>query len=142
MAKRKHHSLPMTYKPKIPAVFGGTCTQTIRVGSKYEVGDTLTIFEWSGQPYRSKWGRRLKAKVFSVDDVLLSEFGIGFAYGDTGHYGRASWRCCDKIACLDGIDPPTGEELKRVLEAFHGPFPSEGVEAQIITWEPEERSEG
>jgi hypothetical protein len=142
MAKQKHHSLPMTYEPKIPAVFAGRCTQTIRVGRKYAKGDSLLIFEWTGQPYRSKWGRRLKAKVVLALPVLLGPNGVYCDYGD--HIKWFGWGTffANSIATLDGIDPPTGEQLKAVLEAYHGPFPPEGVEAQIVRWEPEERSEG
>jgi hypothetical protein len=142
----KHHSLPMTYEPKIPAVFDGTCTQTIRVGRKYAEGDSLLIFEWSGTPYKSKWGRRMRARVTEVRPVILTPGGID----DSANTGPEHRPCIIRwnsiiakwIALHDGIDPPTGEELKRVLEAFHGPFPPEGIEAQIVRWEPEERSEG
>jgi hypothetical protein len=33
----------------------------------------------------------------------------------------------------DGIDPPTGQELGRVLTSMHK-VPYEGLLAQIITW--------
>ncbi len=41
----------------------------------------------------------------------------------------------DRIAKLDGILPPTGTELKNVLETYHGRFHDfNPVHFQIIRW--------
>ncbi|MDD5048078.1 MAG: hypothetical protein PHH09_04050 [Methanoregulaceae archaeon] len=39
----------------------------------------------------------------------------------------------DTVAKLDGIDPPTGIELGRVL-ASKNKIPEKGIDAQIIRW--------
>ena len=41
----------------------------------------------------------------------------------------------DRIAEKDFINPPTGDELKRVLFSMHK-IPPEGLKAQIIRWNP------
>jgi len=36
-------------------------------------------------------------------------------------------------AKADGIDPPTGEALEKVMKEYHR-IPDEGLEAQILRW--------
>ena len=132
------HSVPLSYKPKLDAVFSGACRQTIRLGRRYAVGDTVLFFEWTGRPRRSRWGRRITVKLTAVDKAILHPAGMAVLMGVAG-WVTMPWDGCDgntiaTVAVADFIDPPTGEELKRVLEAFHGPFPVEGVEAQILRW--------
>lgn len=67
--------IPMSYGPKLDAVFEGRCRQTIRKGDKYEVGQRRWIFEWSGRPYRSKWGRRMLVEIVKVCRLGLTEDG-------------------------------------------------------------------
>lgn len=130
MNKPRHFCIPLTYKPKIEAVFAGTIRQTIRLGRRYKVGDSVTLYEWSGRPRRSKWGRRKDAVLTVVRDVHCDADGVTWSeceftwwQGNVGNF----------LAQADGIDPPTGLELKRVLESFHGPFIAP-VEAQILRW--------
>lgn len=55
------HILPLTYKPKIPGVINGKCTQTVRPISYTKPknkGDLLMFHGWSDKPYRSKWSFR------------------------------------------------------------------------------------
>jgi hypothetical protein len=139
-----HHSLPITYLNKADAVFAGACNQTIRMGDRYRVGDRLTIYEWSGKPYQSKWGRRIKAEVVETFGIKISDKGIatenlintrfGFPSMPIVLWGENTGEYQSNIAELDGIHPPTNHELRRVLESFHGPFTDEPVEAQIIRW--------
>lgn len=128
--RRTHHSVPLTYKPKLDAVFGGRCGQTIRLGRRYAAGDTVLFFEWMGRPYRSKWGRRLKVTLTTAYPLVLCGDGVVYAHDIPI---MAEWGDCDRLAEDDFIDPPTGPELKRVLESFHGPITGP-VEAQILRW--------
>lgn len=130
------HSVPVTYPPKRDAVFEGRCTQTIRLGKRYERGDEVLLFEWTGQPYRSKWGRRKRVRLTAVLDALLTAEGVVWAEPGACGWNLAQWGSpkSDELAARDGIDPPTGNELKLVLEMFHCPFPLEGVDAQILRW--------
>jgi len=138
MKRRTRHCVPMTYGPKVDAVFDGGCRQTIRMGRRYAVGDTVTFFEWTGKPYRSPWGRRVVVKLTFIADIKLRPDGM--AWNVDGRPGkRAVWQTepwesafCDRVAKRDGIDPPTGAELKRVLESFHGPLT--GQAAQVLRW--------
>lgn len=126
------HVMSITYKPKIDAVFDGRCRQTIRLGRRYTVGDEVLIYEWTGRPRRSKWGRRMRVTLTDAFNITLAGGGIGLeAFPDEGEYSWRS-RLADAYAAQDFIDPPTGEELKRVLEAFHGPLT--GQPAQILRW--------
>ena len=64
-----NHVLALTYKPKISAVFAGTCRQTIRPYSKVKpkrIGDGFILHTWEGKPYRSKWGTTLSGKFTDV----------------------------------------------------------------------------
>jgi len=128
-----HWSVPMTYKPKADAVFAGTCRQTIRRGNKYQPGDTLTIFEWSGKPRRSKWGRRLKARVTEARLLWIDDTGAASSIGEMVTYGWGS-SYLSELAAKDGIVPPTGEALRDTLRALNG---GEGWEGwyQVVRWE-------
>jgi len=125
--KMSHHLMRMSYEPKNEAVFSGKCRQTIRKGRDYAVGDTLEIYESDGNTPNLAT-RSVKAKVVEVMPIAITSHGIGTLMWTS--------RLMDHIAKKDGIDPPTGIELKRVLESFYGAFPPEGVEAQIVRWEP------
>lgn len=113
----RHHSMPMTCKDKLDRVFSGEIRQTIRWGEKYQKGDTLTIFEWTGKPYRSKWGRRIEVLVKSIELIEIRNSGIGII----GAYAEVPWSDCyaDHLAKNDGLEPPTGQHLKEVLFALH-----------------------
>lgn len=130
--RRTHHSVPISYPPKMDAVFDGLCRQTIRMGRKYAVGDRVTFFEWSGRPYRSKWGRRLRVVLDVVQNIVLYPEGI---MSSMVIPIATDWdaEAIDALAAADFIDPPTGVELKRVLEAFHGPI-TKPIETQILRW--------
>jgi hypothetical protein len=101
--------LPLTYEPKIDGVINGTIRQTIRKGWKYKVGDQIAFHGWEGAPYRSKWSFRTGYFTLKeVIDIVVEDSGI--IKIATGH----EW-VLDRIARLDGIDPPTGEALRDVL---------------------------
>ena len=121
-------NLPLTYTPKIPGVLNGSIRQTIRVGRKFSPGDLVSFHGWSGRPYRSPWSFRTQYAVLkAVIPITIYPGGIE-APGEI-----RPWSLLDGIARLDGIDPPTGEALCRVLSGMHK-IPADGIEAQILRW--------
>jgi hypothetical protein len=121
-------NIPLTYAPKIAGVLDGTIRQTIRVGRKFSVGDQVSFHGWEGKPYRSRWSFRTPyAPLKAVIPITIRPGGIA-----APREFRA-WSLLDEIARLDGIEPPTGAELHRVLSALN-PIPEGGAEAQIIRW--------
>lgn len=121
-------NLPLTYAPKIAGVCDGSIRQTIRVGRKFSPGDLVSFHGWSGRPYRSTWSFRTPyAALKAVIPITIYPGGIE-APGEI-----RSWGLLDEIARLDGIEPPTGEALCRVLSGMHK-IPFAGVGAQILRW--------
>ena len=128
------HILAMSYKPKIEKVFLGICCQTIRIQRKkpFEVGDTATIFEWSGKPYHSRWGRRLEVEITDVEDIIIYDDIVRRRVNEY-ECENVLWSELDFLAEADYIEPPTGEELKKVLTGGKK-IPQEGIKMQIIRW--------
>ena len=121
-------NLPLTYAPKIAGVCDGSIRQTIRVGRKFSPGDLVSFHGWSGRPYRSTWSFRTPyATLKAVIPITILPRGIA-----TPHEFRP-WCLLDEIARLDGIEPPTGEALCRVLSGMYK-IPADGIEAQILRW--------
>jgi len=116
--KPKKHLMAMSYKPKIDRVFNGEIRQTMRMGRVIKRGDSILIFEWTGKSYRSKWGRRKRVTVKTAIPVRAWEDYVDTEHGDY----KYPWdsEVMNTIAKLDGIDPPTGMELKRVLKEING----------------------
>jgi len=128
----KKHILPLTYKPKIRGIKNGTIKQTIRLGSKFKVGDCVMFHGWGGKPYRSKWSFRIPYTVITeILDCCIYNWGIVII--GKGDY---KWSELDWLAEMDGIEPPTGEELKRVLFELNDIVQDDyhGTHAQIIRW--------
>jgi len=129
-------NIPLTYAPKIAGVLDGSIRQTIRVGRKFRVGDLVSFHGWEGRPYRSKWSFRTPYfELLTVDDIgIFPDTGI-VVFQPQGGRAVYSWgsMIADIIAEQDGIEPPTGEALCRVLSGMHK-IPEGGVEAQIIRW--------
>ena len=131
-----HHNLSFTYKPKIEGVKAGAIRQTIRIGRRFKVGDRLLLFGWEGKPYRSKWAWRKSETVQKAIDIKIYPWGLELPIKEpVPHLFPFIWNMAtiQVLAILDGIDPPSGWELGRVLCAFHK-IPKLGVEAQIIRW--------
>jgi hypothetical protein len=127
---RRKHWLPLTYEPKIQGVIEGTIRQTIRAGRKYKVGEEIAFHGWEGKPYWSPWSFRTGFFILEkTDPIRIFRNGITF-FGEI-----FPWNDCvlDEIALADGIDPPTGEELGRVLSEKNK-IPEDGLEAQILRW--------
>lgn len=124
----KKWNIPLTYAPKITGVLDGSIRQTIRTGRKFSVGDLVSFHGWEGTPYRSKWAARTAyAPLKDVIPITILPRGL------TMPHEFRPWHVLDEIARLDGIEPPTGAELYRVLSVLN-PIPQSGVEAQIIRW--------
>lgn len=128
--------LPLTYAPKIPKVLSGECTQTIRPDRKFQVGDQVAFHGWEGRPYRSKWSFRTPFwEIRKTIQITLLKDGIKLDPEDVPNE-RDQFRPfteLDFLAEMDGIVPPNGEELGRVLISMHKIQP-EGLPAQIIRW--------
>ena len=139
------HILSMTYQPKIEGVRNGTIRQTIRLYNEkrpFKVGDKLLIHGWAGKPYRSKWSWRMEATVnFCPEINMIADKDVvrvpvwSHAIRDFA-WVPVFWDqdYANELARLDGISPPCGPELKRVLETYHGKFTDEPVQMQVIRW--------
>lgn len=138
--KPRHHSMPMTCKDKLDMVFSGEIRQTIRRGQRYQEGDTLTIFEWSGMPYRSKWGRRIEARVKLVFPILIREGGIGMykeGIVENALVVIIPWSSdyLKSLAEIDGVRPASGRRLKKVLMQMHPDLDMKNGEIfQVVRW--------
>jgi hypothetical protein len=140
----------MTCKDKLERVFSGEIRQTIRRGERYQVGDTLTIFEWTGTPYRSKWGRRIEETVVEVFPVIVGNCGLGLPHSEESEepmgwlriFTMVPWdadpwyaRALEELAMHDGLTPPTGVHLKEVLFAMYPECDFEKGEIfQVVRW--------
>ena len=126
------HQRAFTYEPKIPAVRDGRCTQTIRPKGKRPIvpGDIILFHGWEGRPYRSPWSWRMERA--TVKEVIpLKVYPEGFVLNGSIY---RPWKSKegDELAERDFIDPPTGEELGKVLTGMHKGL--DGQEFQVIRW--------
>ena len=123
--------LPLTYKPKIQAVIDGKCKQIIRAGRI--IYSEIAFHGWEGKPYHSKWSFRTEYfQVILQEPIIIYPHGIFWSWaGITREWADP---VLDDVAWFDGINPPTGTELKKVLCKMHK-IPPEGIEAQIIRWD-------
>ena len=114
------HTIALTYAPKIKGVCKGEIRQTIRKVQKrvYKVGDSLIFHGWAGRPYWSAWDWRLTGlELKEVFLINLDSSGIVYKEDNTGTRLQVLQKTdLDELARLDGIDPPTGEELLKVLK--------------------------
>jgi len=130
------HKLPFTYGTKIRFILTGDCTQTIRAGSKFSVGDEILIYSWSSKPYskRSAWINRTDVVVTSVIPIIVSEVGIKFPLAYDDHIFSWTHEMINDLAKLDFIDPPTGLALRDVLIDLLKLPKGEESDCQIIRW--------
>lgn len=140
--KPRHHSMPMTCKDKLERVFSGEIRQTIRRGQRYQEGDALTIFEWTGTPYRSKWGRRIDEKVKVVFPIMVKDSGVGVFNDGIVKNGLVNlsvvpWSSdyINTLAWMDGVKPASGVRLKKVLMEMHPDLDMKNGEIfQVVRW--------
>ena len=134
------HVKAFTYQPKIPAVRSGLITQTIRPGLKVSEGDEILFPGWTGRPYRSPWNWRLRVTVSYIRAIIVwptcYQYHAGMING-LPHTKTVEWDKLEatRLAERDGIDPPTGAELGRVLCAMHSKGARGGAVYQIIRWD-------
>ena len=108
--------------------------------ANFMVGDLVSFHGWAGQPYHSKWSFRTEYQPL-VEVVSIEIEPRGFVWMSCD--GRtetdrgamySKWDDLDRIAHLDGIDPPTGQALKTVLLGMHPIRDGEKLQAQVIRW--------
>ena len=125
----RRKNVPLAYDPKIRGVLDGTIRQTIRTGRRYMVGDKISFHGWKGRPYWSEWSFRTPYYEL-VEVILITLYPGGIEIGGN----IKPWSQLDDLACLDGIDPPTGEALGEVLNAMYKIWDHGSIEAQILRW--------
>lgn len=124
--------LPLTYAPKIPGVLSGSIFQSIRIDTILEIGDHIAFHGWAGIPYKSPWSFRTPyMEINWAEPIKIHEDFIYYPWE------KKKFKVGDSelnyLAALDGINPPTGEDLLRVLHQYHGPGTLKG---KIIRWNP------
>jgi len=125
------YNLMITYEPKIQGVLEGTCTQTIRVGEKFKVGDYISFHGWVGRPYRSKWSWRTPYwEVIEVINIQLHNAGIYFC--DEGRAYLWSDKEIDDLAILDGVE--SGLLLRDYFNPLFDGYEWQKIAAQVIRW--------
>jgi hypothetical protein len=77
-------------------------------------------------------------EVIFLQNIVISKNGIYFRLGPGLHIFE-EWADLNGLAFQDGIDPPTGIELGRVLKTYHIISPN-GLDGQIIRWRYEEET--
>lgn len=129
--------LPLTYQPKIQAVKEGRITQSIRIDTDLNVGDSIAFHGWSGKPYHSPWSFRTPfMEIRHAEPITIRKDSIYFPEGKIGSAPcKVAVKACDLdyLAALDGIEPATGEELIRVLRSMHGKGTLHG---KVLRWDP------
>ena len=131
--------MAVSYPPKIEPVNDGRCTQTIRKGSKINVGDIIEFHNWGGKAYRtgSKWINRFDVLVTEAIPIYIDDMlGVAVLYSEKSNL--LDWNSWDSqyvnlLAEMDYINPPTGKELKDVIFGLCG-APKEPEQYQIIRW--------
>ena len=127
------HILGFAYKPKDVGVSEGYIRQTIRTLSvkPRKVDDEALLHGWKGRPYYSDWSWRRRDLITEIIPIKIMKEGFRYL-GAVSGFSR--WDCpnADRLALKDGIVPPTGLELKKVLLHFTGG--KTPVRADIIRW--------
>lgn len=138
-----HHIKAFSYAPKIPGVLNDTIRQTIRCGRKVAKFDEILFHGWKGKPYREGWSWRKKVVVTEAVPVEIWPFGILWMgedkfFPESPKRSPRPWATLDALAKMDGIFPPTGNELGALLTVM--PKISKDIretgysDAQIIRW--------
>jgi hypothetical protein len=124
--------LPLTYEPKINGVLNGSIFQSIRVDTILEIGDLIAFHGWEGIPYKSPWSFRTPyLEINWAEPIRIHEDFIYYPWEKTKY--KVGDNELKYLAELDGINPPTGEELLRILHSYHGPGTLKG---KVIRWNP------
>ena len=152
----RKHTKPFTYMPKIEAVRAGELTQTIRPRNNNKpvgVGDEILFHgfkckcgseDWEPlddqymklrcrgcgkrMGYATRlWSWRMRVEVIEVINVAAHPWGLVYPDGT-----KREWTELDTLARLDGILPPTGEALGKVLRSLTDLYG--GKQFQVIRW--------
>ena len=103
----------------------GAKRQTIRATARCKPGDTLSLREWSGRPYRSKQSLLREATCTSVSHVGIGTGGVE-SNGRVMLFGSPA---ADDFARADGF--ADFAEMREWFQGAHGlPFLGE-----LISWE-------
>jgi hypothetical protein len=136
--------MAFTYEPKIERVRRGEISQTIRPKWKVALGDRILLHGWTGKPYRSKWSWRLSVTVSHVENIYAFADGIKIDINGAWIFFPWDSERADTIAALDGIEPPTGIALGKLLTNMHRLLPRHRYgptdyrpNFQIIAWKRE-----
>lgn len=132
--KHRRYWLPLTYEKKIEPVLKGEISQSIRFDSKINIGDWIAFHGWARRPYLSWSFRTPYLQVRYAEPILVFEDQLMIR----GVHLSKNNSLLNELAYLDGIDPPTGEELLKVLLSYR---PSTN-NAQIIRWDPTPLKQG
>lgn len=129
--------LALTYAPKIEGVRNGTIRQTIREGYNYTAKDQVMFHGWEDRPYRSPWSWRTPYYTLTeVIHIAIGNSGLWF-YPPKEIEGKfVPWHDLSVLASADGIVPPSGEALGKVLKGSQKFAPGQRIHAQILRWAP------
>ena len=128
----------LTYEPKIKAVLGKRCKQTIRpLGDKpIFKGDEILFQGWEDRPYFSKWTWQIRVKVSKVNHIKMFQDGIM----EGGIFFK--WNQLDQLAIADGIKKIKGkgygDSMGIIFNEIYGKELKEtlaGKEMEIIQWD-------
>jgi hypothetical protein len=109
-------------------VESGQKTQTIRAKARCNPGDTLSLREWTGKPYRSKQRVIREARCRGVEPITIGYAGMVPGYKFDGEW-CVNHVLRDDLAKRDGFQH--FHEMLDWMKATHG-LPFEG---ELITWE-------
>lgn len=119
------HIFSLTYKPKIPYVQSGKCTQTIRprsIKKPAKPGDWIMFFGWSGEPFKSKWSFRTPyMQIIQTLDITFEKYKELIVIRTTSSAGdlhTISKGATNKLAILDGFD--NFREMIRLFLKMYG----------------------
>lgn len=125
------HVMSFTVEEKEVWVRDGLIRQTIRPRSTRKpkkVGDNALLHGWKGVPYRSPWSWRFEKRIREVIPIDIDKIGVrreGLFFKWNMAYPRY-------LARMDGIIPPTGERLWKVLSELYES--DEPMEMDVIRW--------
>ena len=125
-----HHVI--MFQPRFaPLVESGKKLTTIRGARKRAIkaGDTLSLREWTGKPYRSKQRELRTAVVTAVDKIEMLEGGM-FPWSFTVYQNGYELNCAARIL-FSSVDGFSGvNDMARWFKDTHG-LPFTGVR---ISW--------
>jgi hypothetical protein len=119
----------------VQSVRSGLKVSTIRPTPKRscdfpEAGDSITLFRWTGKPYRSPQEEVLVGRIRRVWHVTVSELGVRLEDGATYWMAHAPGGDREAIAKREGFTD--WSEMAEWFRCTHG-LPFDGI---MIEWDP------